>query len=95
MPQPRDRQPDQHNRNQQDQSPNKQGKHPPRAAQGAQEPDQRRNPDRYPEQGKRARKPSDTHYPEQDPSGKAERPDAVDGTGSGQPGAARNRDDVN
>jgi hypothetical protein len=95
MPQPRDRQQDQQPGNQQDQSPNNQGKNPPRQAQESHAPDKRSNPDRYPDQGKQAQKPSDTHYPEQDPSGKAERPDAVDGAESGRPDRGRNRDDVN
>ena len=91
MPQPRDRQQDEPNRNQQDQSPNNQGKGP---APEDQDP-KRANPDRYPDQGKQARKPNDAHYPEQDPSGKAERPDAVDGAEPNRRDSWRNRDDVN
>ena len=78
MPQPRQRAQDQQKRNRQDQSPNKQGQNPPRQAQDAR--DKRTNPDRYPDQGKQAQKPSDVRYPEQDPSGEAGRPDAVEET---------------
>ena len=100
MPQPRERQQDKQDRDQQDQGPNKQGKNPPRQARDSGQPDKRPNPDRYPDQGRQAQKPSDVHYPEQDPSGKAERPDAVDGAESSRadhnrPDRERNRDDVN
>lgn len=105
MPQPRERQQDQQN-----QSPNRPGKNPPRQAQDSDAPDKRPNPDRYSDQGKQVQKPSDAHYPEQDPSGKAERPDAVDGAEANRPDPdrpdpdwsdpnrsdrGRNRDDVN
>ena len=95
MTQPRERHQEQQKRNQQDQSPNKQGQGPSRQAQDAQESDKHPNPDRYPDEGKQARKPSDPRYPEQDPSGKAERPDAVDGADANRPDRGRNRDDVN
>ena len=79
MPQPRERQQEDPKRNHQDQGPNKPDRE--KKARESENPrDQRQNPDRYPDQSKQARKPSDVRYPEQDPSGKAERPDAVDGT---------------
>jgi hypothetical protein len=84
MPQPRERQQQQES-NQQDQSPNKQGRHPQHQKHEAQESGKHPNPDRYPDQGKQAQKPSDVQYPEQDPSGKAERPDAVEGADASRP----------
>jgi hypothetical protein len=99
MPQPRERQP-QREKNRQDQAVNKQDEQAQRHARETEESGHRANPDRYPDQGKQAQKPSDTHYPEQDSSGKAERPDAVQGADSGRPDEnhsdrKRNRDDLN
>lgn len=91
MPQPRERQP-QRDRNQQDQSPNKQDERAQRHTREAQESGKRPNPDRYPDQGKQAQRPSDTHYPEQDSAGRAERRDSVEGAESGRPDAQRDRD---
>lgn len=91
MPQPRERQP-QRDRDQQDQAPNKQDARAQQHTKEAQESGKRPNPDRYPDQGKQAQKPSDVHYPEQDSSGKADRPDAVEDAESGDPGRRRDRD---
>jgi hypothetical protein len=78
MPQPHERKQEDQKRNQQNQAANKPGRE--QKAQDSENPaEQRQNPDRYPDQGRQAQKPSDVLYPEQDPSGKAERPDAVDG----------------
>jgi hypothetical protein len=83
MPQPRERPQEDPKRNQQDPDLNKEGPnkqdHEKKAQESENPREQRENPDRYPDQGKQARKPADVRYPEQDPSGKAERPDAVAG----------------
>lgn len=90
MPQPRERQQEDQQRNQQDQSPNKQGRD--KKAHGAEQgPEQRRNPDRYPHQDQQPQKTGEGHYPEQDPSGKAERPDAVEGAVEGAEAKPRDR----
>lgn len=84
MPQPRERQQDDPKQKLQDQGPNKQDREKP-ARESEASGEQRQNPDRYPDQGKQARKPAEVTYPEQDPSGKAERPDAVKGADAKSP----------
>lgn len=91
MPQPRERRPEPEQRNQQDQRSNKQEK----KAQESETPhEQRESLDRYPEQRRQAKQPADVDYPEQDPSGKAERPDAVEGADP-QPRNRESHDDLN
>lgn len=92
MPQPRERQQEDQQRHQQDQSPNKQD-HETRAQGPEKAREQHRNPDRYPDQVRQAQKPGDARYPEQDPSGKAERPDAVEGARA-KPRDRRSWDDL-
>ena len=90
MPQPRERQPKDEQRNQQDQSSGKQEK---KALESETPREQRESPDRFPEQRRQAKKPADVDYPEQDPSGKAERPDAVEGADP-QPRNRESHDDL-
>ena len=94
MPQPREHRQPEESRNQQDQSPNNQGKGP-RQAQDTGKSDKQPNPDRDPDQGKQPQKPSDVRYAEQDPSGKAERPDAVDGAEPSRPDRGKRDRDLN